>query len=283
MTLLLKILNFYIYSSLHIGIAAVALIYQTCHVVGLTINWYYASFVFCATVFIYCAHRAIGIQRMPDWLNEGRFAIIKEYKSHIQIYALLGLLGCAVLFFFLPFRVMVLLVLPSLFSVAYVLPIFKNKFRLRDFNYIKIFLIALVWAYITATIPMCFESSNLEILTIIMISLERAVFVFAITIPFDIRDYEIDEESNVTTLAHKLGKEGAKKLSIVMIFAALLIDFTLRSNGFILDTHYFALLCFYVILIFIIIYSVKYKSDYLYSGILDGTMILSPLMVYFMS
>lgn len=283
MTLLLKILNFYIYSSLHIGIAAVALIYQTCHVVGLTINWYYASFVFCATVFIYCAHRTIGIQRMPDWLNEGRFAIIKEYKSHIQIYALLGLLGCAVLFFFLPFRVMVLLVLPSLFSVAYVLPIFKNKFRLRDFNYIKIFLIALVWAYITATIPMCFESSNLEILTIIMISLERAVFVFAITIPFDIRDYEIDEESNVTTLAHKLGKEGAKKLSIVMIFAALLIDFTLRSNGFILDTHYFALLCFYVILIFIIIYGVKYKSDYLYSGILDGTMILSPLMVYFMS
>ena len=283
MTLLLKILNFYIYSSLHIGIAAVALIYQTCQVFGLTINGYYASFSFCATIFIYCAHRTIGIQRMPDWLNEGRFAIIKKYKSHIQIYALLGLLGCGILFFFLPFRVMVLLVIPSLFSVAYVLPIFKNKFRLRDFNYIKIFLIAIVWAYITATIPLCFESTDVDLLTIAMVSLERALFIFAITIPFDIRDYEIDEESKVTTLAHKLGKEGARKLSIVLIFSALLINFTLRSNGILLDTHYFALLCFYVSLIFIIIYTVKYKSDYMYSGILDGTMILSPLMVYFMS
>lgn len=282
MNLFLKLVNFYIYSSLHIGIATVALIYQTCQVYGVTHNWYYSAFAFCSTVFIYCAHRTIGIKRMPDWHDEGRFTIIKTYKTHIEIYAVLGLLGCGILFFFLPHQVKFLLVLPSIFSVAYVLPIFKNKFRLRDFNYIKIFLIAIVWAYITVTIPILSGGENsLSYYTIALISLERMLFVFAITIPFDIRDYEIDKEANVNTLVHKFGIEGSKKLSIVLVFFSLLINFTLRSNGVISDGVYLQLLIFYILLIFIIIYASKYKSDYLYSGVLDGTMILSPLMIYF--
>ena len=99
MNFLLKFVNFYIYSSLHIGLAAVALTYQTCAVFNLNINYYYLSLVFAATVFIYCTHRIIGFQRMPSWLEEGRFTIIKKYKSHIKIYAVLGLIGSGILFF----------------------------------------------------------------------------------------------------------------------------------------------------------------------------------------
>jgi len=279
--LFLKFVNFYIYSSLHIGIAAVALTYQTCQAFKVPHNWYYSAFAFCATVFIYCAHRIIGIRRMPGWLQEGRFTIIKSYKTHIQFYAILGLIGCAILFFFLPNKIKLLLVAPSIFSVAYVLPIFKNNFRLRDFNYVKIFLIAIVWAYITATIPLFFERGNqISAYNILLISIERMLFVFAITIPFDIRDYEIDKKANVNTLVHKFGIEGSKKLSIVLVFITLLINFTLRSHGVLPDGVYLQLLIFYIVLIFIIIYASKYKSDYLYSGVLDGTMILSPLMIY---
>lgn len=280
MNILLKLLNFYIYSSLHIGIAAVALIFQTTHLFDIEVSLYYYLFVFAATVFIYCTHRIIGFQRMPLWIKAGRFTIIKQYESHIKLYAVLGLIGCIVLFFFLPFKVMVYLVLPSLFSIAYVLPVFKNKYRLRDFNYVKIFLIAIVWGYITAFIPMLFGSIELDLVSKGLIIAERILFVFAITIPFDIRDHEIDKETNVITIVHTLGIEGAKKLSIVTVFLILLINFTLRSMGSLEEGDYFILFSFYIILIFTIIYSTKQKSDYYYSGLLDGTMILSPLMIY---
>lgn len=283
MNFLIKLVNFYIYSSLHIGIAAVALTFQTAFLFDLNLDLVYYPFVFAATVFIYCTHRIIGFGRMPNWLEAGRFTIIKQYESHIKIYAAAGLIACGVLFFFLPIKVMLFLVFPSVFSVAYVLPIFKNKLRLRDFNYVKIFLIAIVWAYITAFIPLVYYSSSLSYVTLAMLFTERILFVFAITIPFDIRDFEIDKETKVNTIVHTLGIEGAKKLSVVIIFLILLINFTLRSQGIITDANYFALLSFYILLIFIIIYATKKKSDYYYSGILDGTMILSPVMVYFLS
>jgi len=280
---LLKFVNFYIYSSLHIGIATAALIFQTAYLFDLHVSIPYYLFSFSATIFIYCTHRIIGFQRMPSWLEEGRFTIIKQYESHIKLYAGLGLVACAVLFFLLPVKVMIYLVAPALFSVAYVLPIFKNKFRLRDFNYVKIFLIAIVWGYITAFIPMLFGPEDLNVITISMVVLERILFVFAITIPFDIRDHEIDKQTNVNTLVHTLGIEGAKKLSIIIVFLILLINFTLRSNGILPTDTYFVMFSFYIGLIFIILYTSKQKSDYYYSGILDGTMILSPLAIYLLT
>lgn len=283
MNFLVKLLNFYIYSSLHIGIAAVALIFQTAYLFDCEVSFDYYVFAFAATIFIYCTHRIIGFQRMPSWIEEGRFSIIKQYESHIKIYAGLGLIGCIALFFFLPIKVMGFLVLPSLFSIAYVLPIFKNKYRLRDYNYVKIFLIAIVWAYITAFIPTIFSASNIEPYVVALLVSERILFVFAITIPFDIRDHEIDKQTQVNTIVHKLGIEGARKLSIITVFLILLINFTLRSHGAITNTAYSVLFSFYILLIFIILYASKQKSDYYYSGILDGTMILSPLMIYCMS
>ena len=283
MNLLIKFINFYIYSSLHIGIAAVALIYQTSILYNLEVSLHYYLFSFAATVFIYCTHRIIGFQRMPSWIEEGRFTIIKQYESHIKFYAVLGLIGCITLFFFLPLKVMIFLVLPSLFSIAYVLPVFKNKYRLRDFNYIKIFLIAIVWAYITAYIPLIFTPSDIKPIVMTLLVAERILFVFAITIPFDIRDHEIDKQTQVQTIVHKLGIEGARKLSLITVFIILLINFSLRSQGAINNEAYTVLFAFYIFLIFIILYASKRKSDYYYSGILDGTMILSPIMVYFLT
>jgi len=257
-----------------------ALIYQTAFLFGLEVSIYYYLFSFAATIFIYCTHRIIGFQRMPSWMEEGRFTIIKQYAAHIKLYAAIGLVASGVLLFFLPTRVMFFLILPSFFSITYVLPVFKNKYRLRDFNYVKIFLIAIVWAYITAFIPMFFGSEQMDIATKTMIVIERMLFVFAITIPFDIRDHEIDKQTKVNTLVHSLGIDGAKKLSIIAIFLVLLINFTLRNNGVLSDEHYFVLFGFYIALIFVIIYASKQKSDYYYSGILDGTMILSPLLLY---
>ena len=280
MNFLLKFVNFYIYSSLHIGLAAVALTYQTCEVFNLSIDYYYLSLVFAATVFIYCTHRIIGFQRMPSWLEEGRFTIIKKYKSHIKMYAVLGLIGSGILFFFLPHLIKFYLVIPAIFSVAYVLPIFKNKFRLRDFNYIKIFLIAIVWAYITAFIPLVYLEPSLSISNILLITLERALFVFAITIPFDVRDIEIDKQTSVNTIVHSFGIDGSKKLTIVLIFLAMLINFTLRSRGILSNEFYFILIVFYLMLILLTLYVFKKKSDYYFSGLLDGTMILSPLLIY---
>ena len=50
--------------------------------------------------------------------------------------------------------VQIAIILPAFFSLGYIFPVFgKQQFRLRDFNGIKIFLVAGVWAYVTVLMP----------------------------------------------------------------------------------------------------------------------------------
>ena len=107
---------------------------------------------FCATLLLYAIHRIIGLNTIPDIEASERFRVIHQFKSHIKIYALLAGIGSLVLYFFLPLNVQLALVIPTLISLGYAIPFLDGQ-RLRDFDLIKIYLIAGVWTWITVVLP----------------------------------------------------------------------------------------------------------------------------------
>lgn len=238
------------------------------------------GFIFFATLFLYAVHRIIGLRKSHPFTATGRYAVIARFRTPIIFYA--GMAGiCAGLFLLqMPLRILAGLVAPCLLALFYVLPVWKG-YRLRDLHYIKIFLIAITWSWITVFLVALELGMTWSIPMYVML-LERALFVFAITIPFDIRDLEIDAFNKVKTLPAALGIRQSQRLAGLSLLLLLL----LAALNYYWDVYslqdFIALVlsaCLSGVLIFL---SDRARHDYFFTGLLDGMMVLQFLLVAFL-
>jgi 4-hydroxybenzoate polyprenyltransferase len=272
--MLKKVLDLILYSNFYIACCAVAMTLQTQLLLFGTIEYTpVIGLIFFATLMIYAVHRIVGLFRLTDFIEEGRYYIINKFKSHIWLYAGIGLIGSFYCFFQLQRTAQFSLVIPAFLSLGYIFPVFgKKNLRLRDFNGVKIFLVAIVWAYVSVILP-TLEGDALGMATVLMF-LERALFIFAITLPFDIRDLKVDAYNEVKTIPATLGVKRTQWLSIILLGLMLLMAFFLYEWNIILG-----LFLSVVLTAFFIKISPKQTNDYFFTGLMDGTMIIQPLLV----
>jgi 4-hydroxybenzoate polyprenyltransferase len=277
-----KVVDFYLYSSIHIALGA-ALSVILCYAVFTHIPTSdYPLFVFSATLCLYCGHRILGINKAIQFEKEGRFAIIKKYRIHLILYAILGAIGSIYFYVSLPISQQIWLLAPALISIVYVLPIFSNKRRLRDYNFIKIFLISLVWSFIIGVVPYVEVKGSLDIWGVLF-ALEKFLFIFAITLPFDVRDLEIDRANNVKTIPSLIGTKKTYKISYLLMALVFGIIIILYSQKVYSTSIALALAIAYQLTGFALQRSKGKKDDYYYSGLLDGTIALVALAGIFAS
>lgn len=232
-----------------------------------------AAFIFCATLLLYALHRLVGLNKAKGFKDKGRYLVIERYRSHIGVYAIIAGLATCWFAWQLLWRVWWCMLPVVGISLAYVLPIFSRGRRLRDFPYIKIFLIAFSWSWITVLIP-AVEFGLYYNIPLYLLFLERFFFIFAITIPFDIRDLEIDRFNGVRTLPAVLGIHKAKLLAL----SALTVSILPAAMNYRLDTYsngsFIGLLFSLVVTGTVIWLATPNRHDYYFSGLLDGMMIL---------
>ncbi|MCH2042523.1 MAG: UbiA family prenyltransferase [Saprospiraceae bacterium] len=234
----------------------------------------FLGLVFFSTLFIYATHRLVSLCKVDKKLKVERFHIIGTYRRHILIYTLVGALGSAITFWFLTWTTQLLLILPALLSLAYVLPFLGGKRRrLRDVNFIKIFLIAITWAYVTVVLVLTEHEISWNYQTCLVL-VERFLFIFAITLPFDLRDWKIDQAAGVLTLPVYLGEKGTIILAQVLLTIATIISFWIYPS-----TLWGAYLLAQAITAFLIYQAPGQKHDYYFTGFLDGTMWIRPILV----
>jgi len=271
------ITNFYIYSSIHIGFCSVYLYLFTVERFDLDVDFKYMLFTFASTIFIYSIHRLIGINKVKKFAHKGRFAVIEQFKNHILIYAILSFIACCYLFFNFGWDRITIIAGAGLISVLYTIPIFGKSMRLRDFSFIKIFLIAIVWSYVTGVVPM--YENEISLTPIIIYFVEIVLFFIAITIPFDIRDYYVDYANKVGTIPTLLGRRKSIYLALFLLMFSTCLDLTLYFRFDTLAIGTFCIVFTYIVTAGII-YSIRNKeSDYYFSGLLD-TSIMIPYSVY---
>ena len=213
-----KFFEFYIYSSIHIAICVACFTASTYLLICQSIDLTYCIFMCSSTWLLYSLHKIIGINKVSDDILDERFQIVRKYRKHIKVHSVFAFITSGISCFLLPNQVKLLVLIPSLISLLYIVPVFINKKRLRDFNYIKIFLVAFSYAILSAFIPAFIN--EISITSSFLIMMEKAAFIFAITLPFDYRDRKVDEISNVKTLSQVF--ENNLPLLIVLSYICLL-------------------------------------------------------------
>lgn len=278
----LKLFKTLIYSNIYIALAAVLLCFETQIQLGLKLQWHpYIFILFFATFIEYSLHPIY-----KSWSNQSNAESLRDQwvKMQLKPFIAVNLIALVLLFFVsiqAKLRVIFMFIPIAIITILYSVPWAKKGkkfFRLRDIPYLKIFLIALIWSSTTVLIPFIHSEIRIDNIHVFFLTLERFIFILAITIPFDVRDMEADLAAGIKTLPALISVSKANKMAIVFImFFAILnyINYIWQNNLFLLIFIQISAAFTY----FVLTHPKFKKSEYYYYGWLDGTMIIQGLLV----
>jgi len=281
MNILKKFIDLILYSNLWIGLAGLTMALQTQLLLTKKIEFTpLIGLIFFSTLFLYALHRIVGISKVHKFIEDvERYAVIAKFRHHIIVYAVIAAVGGLYCFWYVSWSIWWALIIPVFISLGYVLPFLSGKKRLRDFNHIKIYLVAIVWAWITVTLVAIDYNQALS-MSGILLFLERSFFIFAITIPFDIRDLKVDTHSAVKTIPASIGIAKSKQLILGLISMVIILGIVNFYLGTYNLPQLIALITSTLIAYALGHYSDTNSHDYWFTGLLDGTMILQFLLIW---
>lgn len=274
MTFLRNLFSFLLYSNLFIALCAVALVYQLSLLPGFPIPWTVYGFVFFGTVSEYNLHRFVSLVRSRDLPQEERYFWLEKNKPVFYFITLFSFAAVAYCFLHLPARIYPTLIVLAIATVLYSLPFIPARNglkRLRSIPFMKIFMISAIWTGATVVIPAVSVNRYDDEVAILL--WERFFFIFAITLPFDIRDMEGDEKKGLLTIPTSFGRTISIGLSIAALLASCALAFVnpLYQSW----AEVIAIVLTSVITGYIILRQDLTRHPFYYFGLLDGTMILS--------
>ncbi len=274
--------NLILYGNFWISLGAASMVWQSELLLTGSFTWIspLSVLVFSATLFVYGVHRLVGIGKVKIETIEGRFDVIQQHEKHIRIYTVAGGIISSVAFFYLNRSTKIALTVPALLSLAYIFPFFGKGKRLRDFDWIKIFLVAFVWAWVGVILPADAAGCHFFDTKVMLIFLEKMFFIFAITLPFDIRDAQIEKSAQIKTIPLSIGFEKTIRLSGFLLLLSVVCILVLWFLKILPSPVAGGLLCFYALAGAAVYFSKDKKHDYYFSGLLDGLLVLQWLIVW---
>lgn len=232
-------------------------------------------FIFCSTLFVYNTHYLV--KRSSAEVSD-RFQWSQHYKAWHYLFLTIGVLGCGISIFFLSFKILLACVVLGVLSFAYSLPLlpFKDKRRLKDFGWIKIFVLTGVWAIVTSVLPIIYWDALLS--DYIYEILIRFVFMFTLCVAFDIRDMQTDMDNGIATLPNVIGVKNSYIVMSVAMILFIIMSFIqyLRHPSI---ERLIAEILVAGITKLAIDYAKKHPSDRNYLAFVDGMMLLYGLLV----
>jgi 4-hydroxybenzoate polyprenyltransferase len=272
--------RFFLFGNLFLALCATLWAYSTYRVLNVSTqaaNPWLLAFGAGGVLIIYTVDRVFTFERPdPEAVSE-RHRWIARYRT-----ALLGLLGCAtgVTLVALPFldtRVLILAAAAGLIALAYSLPIRKGfTVGLKELGLLKIFLIAGVWAVVTTVLPPLDAGDPLLNRDLVLLFAERFLFVFVITLPFDIRDRALDRASDIKTIPVRVGTRTSK----AMVAGAVALYLALKVAHYGLDSPLVlvpaAVSAGYIALLLAALSEARH--DYYFSLLWDGAILVQALL-----
>ncbi|QHL87865.1 hypothetical protein GU926_10650 [Nibribacter ruber] len=228
MRLLQKLLDFILFSNLFIAVCAAALVWETYMLSGMPISLRLGVMAFFATLFVYNADSLLPYKFNQDVPLTPRMAWVQQNKLVLMAMAAISVLCVFALYwtaaFELSFWFMLhLMVVAGLYSIP-VLPDREGYIPLRDVPFLKVFLIAYVWSAITVQLPQMEAGRDLFATDSLILFVRRFLFIFALTLVFDIRDINKDKLTETVTFPGKWGIKRTKQLAMLsLLFFAILL------------------------------------------------------------
>lgn len=159
-------------------------------------------------------------------------------------------------------------------SLIYSLPFTQNRFRnLRAIPFLKIFIISYVWSMVIVGLPSL--NQHMDWNEFLLNFTNVFLFILAITLPFDIRDFRIDFKDGLKTIPGTIGINATKVLAIATLLGSSLISCIL----FMSYIHIMLEAILVISGVLLIYKSDKNFSDWYYLFLIDGLIILKAIII----
>ncbi|HEY1025960.1 MAG TPA: UbiA family prenyltransferase [Sphingobacteriaceae bacterium] len=279
-------LDLLLFSNIFIALCAVAQGLVTYHLLNARPDEHVLGILFSATLALY--NFSIFLSR-PKHPERSPFARVRWIFSHQRLMitlTIIAVLSLIPLFLFLSATSKILLLFLALVSVTYNLPLFSfhNKsFSLRNIPGIKLFIIAMVWAFSAVLLPILELESDIVTVTsrdAILLTAKRFLLVAVLIVPFDIRDLYQDKHYDLKTIPVMFGEKRAYLFCqfLLMAYVAMLFLFTNQLNN-----DFAALTLTAILTGWLIFRSDLKKNEYYYFFLIDGVMILQYILLVLFS
>jgi 4-hydroxybenzoate polyprenyltransferase len=275
-----RLLGSIVYSSVFISCCAFSLTVETYKLTGLSISTPMAAFVFFATLFTYNLSSIYSFLKRPNqkkykeseqWLQRNKKLL--AIAGTVSIIAAVGIY----LYFNLSINFWVVFHL-ALISVGYTVPIVYKSDKvwpLRNIPLLKVFLIAYVWAVVTALFPVMDAGIATWDTQTILLVFRRFLFILALALLFDIRDYAYDRHMKTLTIPGYIGVRNTKLISVLMLTVYALIVIV-TETGII----QWALITGTVVAAMVVLFADEHKPRVYYAILADGAMLVHAGLVY---
>ena len=220
-----RILYFFINTNIFVSISTFCL-YKISELLFGFQNYKIGLFVFFSTLFAY------NYMRLPLFFQEddSNSYSTDYYQKSIYFFLFISAIFIIFLSSSLELKFIQLLFPPILISIIYPLLIKINnrQYGIRNIPFFKIFLISFTWSYVTLLLPALYYNIQLDYF-LLSSFFERFLFVLAIAIPFDIRDYHSDK---IRTIPNTIGVINSKIFAwfCLLLIQILLIIHVIQSN-----------------------------------------------------
>ncbi len=238
MRIISRLFDFYIFANIHVALATFSLTKISLLFVGNEQNEV-PLFVFFSTIVAYNYIRLSRKPTMKSWFSSW----IDTHKMVIVGLSLVSFMAMCYLGIELRKKAILSLVPFFIATFFYAFPygrLFSLHMSLRTIAGIKIFLIAFCWAGVTVLFPLL--NYDIAITSeVIIICVQRFLFIIVITLPFDIRDLSHDDD-HLKTIPQIIGVVKSKKLGLLLLMCFLGLAFLLHDIDQLKTTFVIALI-----------------------------------------
>lgn len=285
-----KATYYFVFGNFLIACSAVALTHLSQYKKEITTgDLHLLVFVFSSTLLVYNLNLLAGMKGMrTSTFRSLRHNWIIKHEKFIQAMSVLAFIVCVAELTALKKDTLLFLFIPGLFALGYAIPVQLsngNFFRLRDVAFVKIFLVAWVWGTFTVGLPFV-QQQGFSIIyepEHFLLFLSRAVFIFAITIPFDIRDLHYDSDKSVSTIPSRLGVERSKTIALLLVVVFVALSLVRFQFGFCAMPELIALTLSAIPTALLLWMINKEREELFYSLWMEGTMLVQWVLVIIVS
>lgn len=262
------VIDFYINASIHVALAVYALLRITEIYFEIPHNESLGWFVFFATITGYNFVKYAGVAKLHH-------RSLTKNLQVIQVFSLICFLLMCYFAWLLPLKTLLFFVPFGLLTFLYAVP-FLSGFQknLRSIGYLKIIVVAVVWAGTTVLLPIYVKESSFTGVVYLMI-VQRFLLVIILILPFDIRDVQYDAIS-LQTIPKKIGVENTKKFGYVLLLLCLVLEFMISPNS----NFRAAFLGVFFLLLFLLMRAETNQSKYYSSFWVEAVPVLWLLLLF---
>lgn len=271
MTLLKRLIDFYINSSIHVALAVISFCFLTAIELDLKLSVYFYISVFCASVSGYNFVKYFGLAKFY-------YRALTNKLKYIQLVSLVNIIGFLYSFLFLQTQSQLLLFFFGLITFLYAIPLgIKTPINLRSIGGIKIYVIAIVWAGTSVFLPLL-ETRSVLLLDHLWIIFQRILVLIVLMLPFEIRDLELDE-AYLSTIPQQVGVHKTKLIGYALLIDIFILEILKHKTN-----RESALVLFFTIAVLAVLLfmSTKGRSRYFTSLIVESVPIMALIFLIFL-